>query len=994
MFNAYTMHLLEHEDAVGTLLFIDKQRGVVEALIADGLLEKAEFALASDWRTSNELYAAVAAADLKTRVVSCEAVDLEIDGRLKRSLQETVTKFARNLRTEDGRPLVPETAVPGLVATLRNQLFSAIRPYLMLLKQIRALSPERVVVAALPSSKHAAIYQLLGEVGVCDRQVIRFSKGSFSTVQIQEQEQTLVDVPDRYRPHPNFEGNIGRDGDVLVIAHVKDDRSAAIILPLISGLQSRVSVTWAIPAPVNDSSLERLKDYFGVCDDVRIVKKGPGHSLCLLDKGVQEAIASAIALIRTDAALGQGGENRFIATLVVDGLKRSARMIEFARKYDLYCKECLSRVVAVVVSPCETLEASIAVENCHCLGIPTIEVQRGPIAKATIIAPPEADHILCIDDASKAVYAALRDASPHQLSVVGNVRQDVEIGRLEAVSEDVARRAVSGAEIVDSDRVVLLIGQPIDRQLMRSVALVVFKAAVELDDVFVVVKPHPEEDLSGRDIYRALADEVGLAKFAVDDTSNSIASVIASTYVATYYSSVGLEAVGLGRPVISINPFREPSPFDLAAIGLASPVSTAEDLIRLLQSQEGLSVKSSDGTQIYTDGRVKDRMVERVLEVIGRPSAPLNDGESILTVRQLQFRVTAVADERGPEAALSLLRQACQFSDKDRKWIGAYAELAKGSVEPALEGFSYRTLIDRTVTVPGSLEPWLGQKVQGRILVWAQVGIGIGAEIMHLGFLTALRPMWWRLHLICDDRLVPLVLRSFPGLAVQGRDEWERQPSIIVERKGLMERAIRRLMPGLIPDRPFTHHCSIMSLGWLAHKLMGTSKRGETYFKTVKKHSRHLRVRYATPSRRALIGISWKTGNLTKGRRNVPDLGQFIKALSKDDAQLVSLQHGATEEEITLLRRNGVIVDDAIDPVQNIPSLLDQVAAMDLVVSVPNSVVHFAGSVGVPTKLLVSQGMAPEWQTKLSARYWYLSVDPIYYNADNFDGLLRDLHSV
>lgn len=96
MFNAYTMHLLENEDAVGTLLFIDKQRGVVEALIADGLLGKAEFALASDWRTSNELYAAVAAADLKTRVVSCEAVDLEIDGRLKRSLQETVTKFARS----------------------------------------------------------------------------------------------------------------------------------------------------------------------------------------------------------------------------------------------------------------------------------------------------------------------------------------------------------------------------------------------------------------------------------------------------------------------------------------------------------------------------------------------------------------------------------------------------------------------------------------------------------------------------------------------------------------------------------------------------------------------------------------------------------------------------------------------------------------------------------------------------------------------------------
>ena len=79
--------------------------------------------------------------------------------------------------------------------------------------------------------------------------------------------------------------------------------------------------------------------------------------------------------------------------------------------------------------------------------------------------------------------------------------------------------------------------------------------------------------------------------------------------------------------------------------------------------------------------------------------------------------------------------------------------------------------------------------------------------------------------------------------------------------------------------------------------------------------------------------------------------------------RFVNLQYGECDQEIAEARAKfgaDIIEDPAVDSNGMLDMFAAQVRAMDLVVSIDNSTVHFAGALGVPTFMMLNY--EPDWR--------------------------------
>jgi len=70
-----------------------------------------------------------------------------------------------------------------------------------------------------------------------------------------------------------------------------------------------------------------------------------------------------------------------------------------------------------------------------------------------------------------------------------------------------------------------------------------------------------------------------------------------------------------------------------------------------------------------------------------------------------------------------------------------------------------------------------------------------------------------------------------------------------------------------------------------------------------------------------------------------------------------------------------------LDPVGDVASYADYVAAMDVVITTPNSLAHFAGAADRPTILVSPQPGVPEWRSVHARRLWYPDVTYVSLGA-------------
>jgi tetratricopeptide (TPR) repeat protein len=267
---------------------------------------------------------------------------------------------------------------------------------------------------------------------------------------------------------------------------------------------------------------------------------------------------------------------------------------------------------------------------------------------------------------------------------------------------------------------------------------------------------------------------------------------------------------------------------------------------------------------------------------------------------------------------------------------------------------AYERRFDATATRARSagLPRWRGESLNGKtIAVWSEQGLG--DEIMFASCLPDLLKAAAHVVVFCEARLRALLACAFPQATVLPRDSaldaGGPQPDfeISIGSLPLYLRPTRRDFP----DAPgYLRADPAMVARW--------------------------RVQFGTDDTMRL-GVAWRGGTL-RNRQYLRSLAlaELAASLRPAAATWVSLQAGDTAEELRALPEHGgpVVRQLMTDPGGNIDELAALIAALDLVITVDNTVAHLAGALGKPVWILLP--FSAEWRYGCDgdSTVWYPSA--------------------
>jgi tetratricopeptide (TPR) repeat protein len=155
-----------------------------------------------------------------------------------------------------------------------------------------------------------------------------------------------------------------------------------------------------------------------------------------------------------------------------------------------------------------------------------------------------------------------------------------------------------------------------------------------------------------------------------------------------------------------------------------------------------------------------------------------------------------------------------------------------------------------------------------------------------------------------------------------------------------------------------------------------------------------LRKRYEAlfPGKR-LIGISWRSGNRDSAAMRSLELPYWKPLFDMEDCAFINLQYGDVTRDLEELQAqlgDKVYWDKEVNPMGEMDPFTAQISAMDLVISVDNSTIHFAGGLGKPCWAMLPLASDWRWLTDRSDTVWYDSLELFRPDKEGgWDGLVE-----
>lgn len=295
------------------------------------------------------------------------------------------------------------------------------------------------------------------------------------------------------------------------------------------------------------------------------------------------------------------------------------------------------------------------------------------------------------------------------------------------------------------------------------------------------------------------------------------------------------------------------------------------------------------------------------------------------------------------------------------RWNYALLKLFCGDFKQGWKGYEYGRLLSNPIrhTLVDSNNEWSGdQSLTDRsILVYAEQGVG--DEIMFASCIPELKQLTDNIHIICDKRLADIYRRSFSPTAVHELSDLQSVRQCIIDYD------IDFSIPSGSLPRFFRNDIS-------------NFRQGRQYLYADQEKSGYWRQRYDDIGYKPKIGISWFGGRdrYVNARRST-NLNDWAGLLSSLDATVINLQYGPCETAITQIfnDHNISIHDwDDSDPLLDLDDFFAKVQTLDLVITIDNSTAHVAGSLGIPTVLLLPEAPDWRWQSQGNTSPWYPSL--------------------
>lgn len=236
---------------------------------------------------------------------------------------------------------------------------------------------------------------------------------------------------------------------------------------------------------------------------------------------------------------------------------------------------------------------------------------------------------------------------------------------------------------------------------------------------------------------------------------------------------------------------------------------------------------------------------------------------------------------------------------------------------------------------------------------------GLGDQVLFLGALREAFQDVPHAAYIGEERLTPILARSFPGLPIY--------PYAM----GLNLAKHRHRINGLFP---------IGSLQKIYRNSEEKFRQNEfPYLKPnpdlVNRYRDKLKAKAGD---KPLIGLSWRGGFWDRQKRTKSfDLELFAPMMKALGAEFISLQYGDVKEEREYRRANGLPLTfvEGIDFKKEIDAWFAIACACDHIVSVSTALVHFCGAAGRSVDLLLGDGQSPFiWGTESGPSIAYPSV--------------------
>jgi Flp pilus assembly protein TadD len=254
---------------------------------------------------------------------------------------------------------------------------------------------------------------------------------------------------------------------------------------------------------------------------------------------------------------------------------------------------------------------------------------------------------------------------------------------------------------------------------------------------------------------------------------------------------------------------------------------------------------------------------------------------------------------------------------------------------------------ERVTKYPTPPAYWSGEELAEKtILVWTEQGLG--EEILYGSMIAEIAARARRCIVECSPRMVPVFARAFPKVTVRNYNG----PRVCRPSEDAIDLQISIGSAGRFLRLRFEDFPS--HKGYLKADMVRTA--------ALRKHYR------SVAPNNVVVGISWRSNNARIGRQKGADLVTWTEILKVSGVTFVNLQYGDCGAEITEVKKRlgvDIVCDPSVDPLRSIDDFFAQVAAVDLVITTSNTTAHVAGSLNIPTRLLINDQGGGLW-------YWFL----------------------
>ena len=252
-----------------------------------------------------------------------------------------------------------------------------------------------------------------------------------------------------------------------------------------------------------------------------------------------------------------------------------------------------------------------------------------------------------------------------------------------------------------------------------------------------------------------------------------------------------------------------------------------------------------------------------------------------------------------------------------------------------------------------SIKPrWTGERNVGRLLIWAEQGIG--DQILYGSMLNELRNFPQKKIISVTKKLIPLFQRSFPDYQIVDKKE-------------------------VLSDELYDEHVPIGSIGKFLREDVDSFKKA-TYPYLVNNLSQTQQIKSLPQFKgKKVCGIAWRSSNKKVGRDKSISLIDLLPILSNYDMQYVNLQYGDTTEDVENLKKiyqPALYAVPEIDTFDDIDGVVSIMSACDLIITTSNTTAHLAGALNKETLLLIPRNIGKfwYWQGIEGVSLWYPSI--------------------